>query len=65
MVQTKSCKNAAELANPTQVRTESGEVHEYTHKCLQPHTPEHEIFCLTADGLCPFEDTCPHFEAKE
>ena len=64
-VQTKPCKNAAELTNPMQVRTESGEVREYTHTCLQAHTPEHEVFSLTPEGLCPFEDGCPHFEARE
>jgi hypothetical protein len=64
-LQTKPCRNAAELANPMQVRAESGEMHEYTHTCLQAHTLDHEVFSLSPAGLCPFEDNCPHFEPKE
>lgn len=63
-VQTKPCKNAVELTNPVQVRKGSGEIFECTHRCMQPHTDEHELFHFTEGGLCPFEDDCPHFEAK-
>jgi hypothetical protein len=31
---------------------------------MQPHTAEHEYFSLNG-LLCPFEDTCPHFEATD
>jgi len=65
VVQTNPCRNAVELVNPVQVRGDDGGIVERSHRCMQPHTPEHELFCLTPEGLCPFEDTCPHFEAKE
>jgi hypothetical protein len=63
-VQTSPCRNAGELFNPMQVRTDSGETKEFTHRCMQPHTAQHEYFNLT-DGICPFEGDCPHFEAVE
>lgn len=65
MVKTKPCKNAAELTNPVQVLNEGGGIIECTHRCMQPHMPEHELFCLTPEGFCPFEDTCPHFEPRD
>jgi len=65
VVQTRPCRNAVELVNPMQVSDGKGIVTEHTHRCMQPHTPEHEFFALTPDGLCPFEDACPHFDAKE
>jgi len=65
VTQTARCKNAVELANPVQVRTEAGEIREYTHTCRQTHMPDHEVFNLTPEGLCPFEDGCAHFESGE
>ena len=63
VVKTKPCRNAAELVNPMQISDGSGNLTEYTHRCMQPHTPDHELFNLTKEGLCPFEDECPHFQS--
>ena len=63
VVQTRPCRNAAELVNPVDVRSSNGSTVLCTHRCMQAHTEEHELFALTHEGLCPFEDGCPHFEA--